>query len=103
MNKVFCNKETNMVEQILKEMEGEHIGEDYFPSCYLVEDEEEQINSYNLRYNKDKGTFEVVEGIPEREEVKIIKKAKTEDLEKLKNENEELRAKIEKIEKLLNL
>ena len=103
MNKVFCNKETNLVEQILKELEGEHIGEDYFPNCYMIEDKEEKINTYNLRYNKEEGLFEVVEGLEEKDTVITIKKPDTEDLEKLKNENDELRAKIEKIEKLLNI
>lgn len=102
MNKVFCNKETDMVEQILKEQEGEIIGEDYFPNCYMIEDIEGNINSYNLRYNKEERVFKVVEGIPAFDEVNIIKQPTTEDFENLKNENEELKARLERIENLIS-
>lgn len=88
MNKVFCNKETNMVEQILKEQEGEVIGKDYFPACYMIEDLEEKINSYNLRYNKEIEDFEVVEGIPPRDEVIVEKVPSNEELKK-ENERQE--------------
>lgn len=102
MKKVFINKVSNMVEQILEEAEGEIIGEDYFPNCYMIEDIEGNINSYNLRYNKEEKIFEVVEGIPAFDEVDIIKQPTTEDFENLKNENEELKARLERIEDLIN-
>ena len=67
---VLCiNKETNMVEQILKEMEGEIIPEDYFSNCYMVEDVEEKIKAYNLRYNKETQEFEIAEDFIELETV----------------------------------
>lgn len=100
MQKVFINKNTNMVEQILKE-EGEELKEDYFPSCYMVEDEEEKIKGYNLRYNKEKGIFEVVEGILPFVEVDIIKKPTQEDYNNLKKENEELKERLDNIENLI--
>lgn len=103
MNKVFCNKQTDMVEQILEVKEGEIIPDDYFPNCYAIEDLEGQINAYNLRYNKETKEFEIVEGIQAKEEIIIIKQPTTEDIEKLQNENEDLKARLEKLEELLNV
>lgn len=110
MQKIYINKITNMVEQILKEAEGENFNEDYFPTCYMVEDIEENIKSYNIRYNKEERIFEVVEGLPERNEVEIIPKVSAIDIENLKKENEdikrekdELAARLKKIENLLNV
>ena len=72
MNKVFINKETDMVEQILEVKEGEIISDDYFPNCYAIEDIKGEISTYNLRYNKESKKFEVVDGIKPKEDVKII-------------------------------
>ena len=91
MNKVFINKETDMVEQILEIREGEIIPDDYFPNCYAVEDVEGNVNAYNLKYNKDLERFEVVEGLEERDEV-IVEEAISN--EELKKENEKLENKI---------
>ena len=52
MQKVFINKETNMVEQILKVETYEELSNDYFLNCYPVEDALDEVNGYNLRYNK---------------------------------------------------
>lgn len=101
MQKIFINKETNLVEQILKEEEGEVITEDYFPSCYMIEDLEEDIKGYNLRYNKEEGVFEVVEGLPAMDEVEIIKQPTTEDYNALKEENKELKDRLDNIENLI--
>lgn len=101
MQKIFINKETNLVEQILKEEIGEVIREDYFPSCYMVEDLEENIKGYNLRYNKEEGIFEVVEGLPVFAEVNIIKQPTPEDYSALKKENEELKDRLDNIENML--
>ena len=103
MQKIFINKETNMVEQILKEMEGEVIPADYFSNCYVIEDQEEKINAYNLKYNKETKMFEVVEGIPAREEVIVIKQPTAEEIQEIKKENEDLKARMEKLEELLNV
>lgn len=91
MNKVFINKETDMVEQILEIREGEIIPDDYFPNCYAVEDVEGNVNAYNLKYYKDLERFEVVEGLEERDEV-IVEEAISN--EELKKENEKLENKI---------
>lgn len=103
MNKVFCNKDTDMVEQILEVKEGEVIGEDYFPNCYMIEDFEGKINAYNLRYNKETKEFEVVEGLAERDEVIVIKQPTSEEIQEIKKENEDLKARMEKLEELLNV
>lgn len=100
MQKVFINKKTNMVEQILKVETYEELSNDYFPNCYPIEDDLDKVNAYNLRYNKETGEFEEVEGLPAKEEVKVIEK--NEDIKQLKEENEELKARIEKLESLVN-
>lgn len=102
MQKIFINKENNMVEQILKEEEGEKIREDYFPTCYMVEDLEEKINGYNLRYNKEAKKFEIVEGIQARDEVVVIKQPTLEEIQNIKKENEDLKSRLEKIENMLS-
>ncbi len=100
MQKIFVNKETNLVEQILKE---EEISEDYFTNCYMVEDKEEKINAYNLKYNKKTQEFEEVEGIPAKDEVIVIKQPTSEEIQEIKKENEDLKARMEKLEELLNV
>ena len=101
LNKVFCNKETNMVEQILKEEEGEIIREDYFPNCYMIEDLEGRINAYNLRYNKETKEFEVVEGLPAIDIPIVIRTPTSEDFNNLKQENEELKDRLDNLEALI--
>lgn len=103
MNKVFINKETNMVEQILPIKNEDELSDDYFPNCYPVIDREGKINAYNLRYNKDTKEFEIVEGVPAMAEVKVIKQPTVEDFKEIKEENEELKARLKKIEELLNM
>lgn len=99
MNKVFINKQTNMVEQILEIREGEVIQDDYFTNCYVIEDIEGEINAYNLRYNKETKEFETVEGIPPKDEVIVEKAPSNEDLKK---ENERLENKISAMQSALD-
>ena len=91
MNKVFINKETDMVEQILEIREGEIIPDDYFPNCYAIEDLEGKINGYNVKYNKETKEFEIVSGLNPKDEV-ILEEAVSN--EELKKENERLENKI---------
>lgn len=91
MNKVFINKETDMVEQILEVREGEIIPDDYFPSCYAVEDVEGNVNAYNLKYNKETKEFEIVSGLNPKDEVIVEEAISNEDLKK---ENERLENKV---------
>lgn len=102
MQKIFINKESNRVEQILKVETMSEVADDYFNNCYAIIDKEEKINAYNLRYDKETEEFKVIEGIPERDEVIIVEKNENDEIEKLKNENEELKSRLEKIEELLN-
>ena len=103
MNKVYINNETNMVEQILKVETYDELPDDYFPNCYPVIDREGKINAYNLRYNKDTKEFEIVEGVPAIAKVKVIKQPTVEEIRQIKEENEELKARLEKLEELLNV
>lgn len=96
MNKIFINKDTDMVEQILEVREGEVIQDNYFPNCYMIEDVNNEISTYNLKYNKETEIFEVVEGIPERDDVVVIKQPTAEDFQ-------ELKARTEKLEQALNV
>lgn len=107
MQKIYCNKETNMVEQILKINSEDELPDTYFNNCYAVLDLEDNINSYNLKYNKEIEEFEIVEGIPARDEVEVIKQPTMEDFKKLENENMELKSQLEErvrnIEEMLNI
>lgn len=103
MNKVFCNKDTDMVEQILEIREGDVIQDDYFPNCYAIDDIEGKVNAYNLKYNKELNIFEVIEGIPAKDEVIIIKQPTAEEIQEIKKENEDLKSRLEKLEELLNV
>ncbi|MGG7142490.1 hypothetical protein ACQPVP_03390 [Clostridium nigeriense] len=108
MQKIFINKKTDMVEQILKVETKDELSDDYFSNCYAYLDKEDKINAYNLKYNKENEIFEVVEGLPAKDEV--IVKEKNADIEQLKKENEELKkenedvkTRLEKLEELLNV
>lgn len=102
MQKIFINKETDLVEQILEVLTEEELNDDYFESCYAVIDPENKINTYNMKYNKEKEIFEVVEGMKEREEVEIIPSKNDEAIEDLKKENESLKKEIEEIKNMIN-
>lgn len=110
MNKVFINKDTDMVEQILEVKAIDELPDDYFPSCYSIIDEDSKINAYNLKYNKETKIFKVVEGMPPRDEVIVIKQPTLEDIQALRKENvrlnEEkinLEERIKNIEEVLNI
>lgn len=102
MQKIFINKDTNMVEQILSVNSYDELPDNYFSNCYPIKDDLDNIKGYNLRYNKEKEIFEEVEGIPALEEVKV-EKTDNEEIEKIKAENKELRAEIEEIKNLLTV
>ncbi|MDU7085926.1 MAG: hypothetical protein E6344_19755 [Clostridium sp.] len=91
MNKVYCNKETDFVEQIINIDVDTRWEENWFPNCYVVDDPDNEINTYNLRYNKETKEFEIVEGIPPKDEVIVEEAISNEDLKK---ENEILQNKI---------
>ena len=101
MQKIYINKETNMVEQILKVESENELPDNYFPTCYAILDIDNNINGYNLRYNLETKEFEVIEGIPAKDEVVIDKAPSIEDFKNLKEENEELKNRLDKIENLI--
>lgn len=103
MQKIFVNKDTNMVEQILKVESYDELPDNYFNNCYSVIDEEEKINAYNLRYNKETNEFEIVEGLKAKDEAIVEETLSKEDYNNLKKENEDLKSRIEKLEELLNV
>ena len=101
MQKVFINKDTNIVEQILKVNTENELSDNYFSNCYAVIDKENNINGYNLRYDLETKEFEVVDGIPAKDEIIIEKVPGIEDYNDLKKENEELKNRLDKLENLI--
>lgn len=102
MQKIFINKNTDMVEQILEVKTIEELPDNYFSSCYAVIDEEDKVNAYNLKYNKEIKEFQVIEGLLAKEEVIIIKKPTMQDYNTLKEENKELKSRLDNIENMIN-
>lgn len=87
MNKVYVNKETNMVEQIINIDVDTRWDPYWFPWCYIVDDPENKVDSYNLRYNTETGEFEVNEDfIPV--ETKIEDSEQQKEMKQLKEELE---------------
>ena len=101
MNKIFINNETDMVEQILEIKAIDELPDNYFSNCYAVIDEDGKIDAYNLKYNKETKEFEVVEGIPAKDEVVIEKTPSIEDYNNLKQENEVLKNRLDNLENLI--
>ena len=103
MNKVFINKETDMVEQILSVKTEDELPDNYFSNCYAVLDKEDKIKTYNLKYNKETKEFTEVEGIKPFDIPEVIEKVTNEEFLQLKSEKEELEKRLEKLESLLNV
>lgn len=97
MKKIFINKESNMVEQILEVKSHDELPDDYFSSCYAVIDEEGVVNGYNVKYDKELKQFEVIEGMPAIDYPEVIPS----DVENLKKENAELIERVTKLENAL--
>lgn len=101
MQKIYINKKTDMVEQILYVESVDELPDDYFSTCYAVLDEEDKINAYNLKYNKETNEFEIIEGLSPKDDVEIIKQPTAEDYNNLKQENEELKNRLDNLENLI--
>lgn len=86
MNKVFCNKETNLVEQIINIDIDETFEESWFPWCYVVDDPDNSLKHHGYIYNIDTKKFEEIEGYEEPEV--IIEPSKVEVVEKKTNDLE---------------
>lgn len=102
MQKIFINKNTNMVEQILYVESVDELPDNYFSTCYAVLDLDDKVNGYNLKYNNATESFEEVEGIKAFEEVEVKKQPTIEDYNSLKEENEELKNRLDKVEGMIN-
>lgn len=102
MNKIYCNKETNMVEQILKVKSSDELPDEYFDNCYAVIDELDKVNAYNLRYNNETKDFEVIVDIPAFDEVVVENSPTKEDYDNLKKENEDLKKENEDVKNRLD-
>lgn len=89
MNKIYVDKQTNMVSQIINIEVDKEWSESWYPNCYIVDDENNEITSYGYRYNLEKKEFEVVEDYEEQ-----VIEVEPSEIEELKKANEELKAEI---------
>lgn len=62
MQKIYINKETNIVEQIFTIKDPGELPDEYYDWCYSVIDETDTVKSYGWKYNKDTETFEPIVG-----------------------------------------
>lgn len=90
-----------MVEQILKVETYDELQDNYFSNCYVFNDENDIISSYNLKYNKETRKFEVIEGILAKDEVIVERNFNLEDFNNLKKENEDLKNRLDNLETLI--
>lgn len=105
MQKIYLNKETHVVEQIIKE-DYDHFdsynNDTFGESFYMVIDADNIINGYNVRYNKELLQFEILPEVKSYE-VKSYTESYVEpnetqiQIEELKKENKLLNEKFDKI------
>lgn len=87
MNKVFVDKTTNVVSQIINIDKDPRWSEDWFSWCYVVDDPDNKINSYGYTYNLETKKFEEIKGYKEPEVI-IEEKQEVQDIQDLKKELE---------------
>lgn len=100
MNKIYCNKDTDMVEQIINVDIDKNYDENWFKNCYMIDDPYNEISTYNIKFNKKTKRFEVVEGLKEKDKVEIDL-SNNEKIEVLEKENIDLKTRLEKLESAL--
>lgn len=104
MQKIYLNKETNVVEQIIKE-DYDHFdsyNDDTFgESFYMVVDADNIINGYNVRYNKELLQFEILTEVKSHTESYVEPNETQIQINELKEENKLLNEKLDKILELL--
>lgn len=119
MNKVFCNRETNMVEQIICIDIDKRFDESWYPHCYIIDDEDNEVQGYNLKYNIETEQFDIVEGIEARPETEFEKSVveelqeqinllqvmtiPTNEMDALRQENKELKDELDIIKRHLGI
>ena len=79
MNKVYVNKETNLVEQIINIDVNTRWSKDWFPWCYIVDDENNSLKHHGYRYNLETEKFEEIECY--EEPPTIIEKSQNEKIQ----------------------
>lgn len=100
MQKIYLNKETNVVEQIIKEdydnFEG-YNDETFGDNFYMILDVDNIINGYNVRYNKELLQFEILPIVKSHTESYVEPNETQIQIDKLKEENKLLNKKIDRI------
>ena len=100
MQKIYLNKETNVVEQIIKEdydnFEG-YNDETFGDNFYMILDVDNIINGYNVRYNKELLQFEILPEVKSYTESYVEPNETQIQIEELKKENKQLNEKLDKI------
>ncbi len=100
MQKIYLNKETHVVEQIIKE-DYDHFdsynNDTFGESFYMVIDADNIINGYNVRYNKELLQFEILPEVKSYTESYVEPNETQIQIEELKKENKQLNEKLDKI------
>lgn len=87
MQKIVIDNNTNEVLQIINLDDDDRFDESWYPDCYIIDDINNEINTYGLVYNKEKKTFEQIEDYVEFETV-VEETFTKEDIDKIKLELE---------------
>lgn len=82
MQKIIIDNDANRVLHIINLDMDSSFSESWYPNCYIVDDINNEINSYNLRYNKELEMFEIIEDFIEEEVSEVLPS----DIEILKEE-----------------
>ena len=100
MQKIYLNKETHVVEQIIKE-DYDHFdsynNDTFGESFYMVIDADNIINGYNVRYNKELLQFEILPIVKSHTESYVEPNETQIQIDKLKEENKLLNKKVDRI------
>lgn len=80
MQKIIIDNITNKVLHIINLDVDNSFSEEWYPNCYIVDDIDNSINSYDLVYNEELGTFERIEDYQEEisdvlpSDIEVLKK-----------------------------
>lgn len=98
MQKIVVDNNTNEVLQIINLDIDTRWDDRWYPSCYVIDDVNNEINSYNLKYNKETEEFEINSDYVEVETI-----IEPTQIELLEQENQQLRSELDLIKKHLGL
>lgn len=89
MQKIIIDNTTNQVLHIINIDRDSSFSESWYSNCYIVDDIDNSINRYDLRYNKELESFEIIEDFTE--EVSEVLPSDIEILkEEIKKKNDEI-------------